>query len=160
MKQILIGAALVAAMGATVAGELYRWVDKQGVVHYGDYPKVEDAERVTINVPPGEQAASGASAASGVGAIPYEARLAAQHFPVTLYVFANCDDLCKQARAYLQKRKVPYAEHVIKTQEEFADLQKKAQVTGLPALTVGSTWLRGFAESAWGDELDAAGYPK
>ena len=154
MKQILIGAALLAATVATAA-ELYRWVDPQGVVHYGDYPKEEGAERVNINVQPGDAGASGVSAD-----IPYEARIAAQHFPLVLYVFDPCDDLCQQSRAYLKKRKVPYTEHVIKTQQEFDDLKSKMGVDGLPVLTVGGKPLNGFRAAAWDAELDAAGFPK
>ncbi len=154
MKKILMGAALLAATGA-MAGELYRWVDPQGVVHYGDYPKAEDAERVKIHVQGGGEAASGVSAD-----IPYEARMAAQHFPVTLYVFEGCDELCQQAHAYLKTRKVPYTEHVLKTQQEFEDLRKKMGIEGLPVLTVGGKRLTGFQASAWDAELDAAGFPK
>jgi glutaredoxin len=154
MRRLLIAAALLAAAGAT-AGDLYRWVDPQGVVHYGDYPKVEDAERVKINLQPVDEAASGVSAD-----VPYEARLAAQHFPVTLFVFEGCDDLCKQARAYLKKRRVPYSEHVLKTQADFEALKKQAGIGGLPSLTVGTKWLTGFQPEVWGGELDAAGYPK
>lgn len=154
MKKILIGAALLAASGA-MAGELYRWVDPQGVVHYGDFPKAEDAERVKINVQPGDEAAS------GVGAdVSYEARVAAQHFPVTLYVFAGCDELCKQSRAYLKKRKIPYAEHVFNTQADFETFKKETGVEGLPVLTVGSKRLHGFLPREWDAELDAAGFPK
>jgi glutaredoxin len=154
MKTILIVAAMMAVMGAAQAAELYRWVDKQGVVHYGDFPMTEDAEQVKIAVPSEE-------AASGVGAdIPYEARLAAQHFPVTLYVFVGCDEGCKQAQAYLKKRRVPYTETVIKTQEEFDAFRQRTGIDGLPALSVGRKWLRGFQAGAWDEELDAAGFPK
>lgn len=154
MRAIWIVVILAAFGGAACAANLYRWVDRDGVVHYGDYPTVEDAERVKINVP-GEQQASGVSAD-----IPYEARVAAQHFPVTLYVFAECDDYCKEARAYLKKRKIPYAENVVKTQEDFDAFKTRTGLDVLPALSVGNTWLKGFEPGAWGKELDAAGYPK
>ncbi len=155
MKMILIAAVLIAGFGAAQAGDLYRWVDKQGVVHYGDYPVTEDAEQVKIPVSSEEEAAS------GVGAnIPYEARLAAQHFPVTLYVFVGCDEGCKQAQAYLKKRRVPYSETVIKTQEEFEAFKQRTGIDALPALSVGHKWLRGFQSNAWDDELDADGFPK
>lgn len=154
MKNLLMAAALLAATGA-MAAELYRWVDPQGVVHYGDYPKAEGAERVQVHVQPGGEAGSGVAAD-----IPYEARMAAQHFPVTLYVFEGCDDLCKQSRAYLKHRKVPYTEHVLKTQQDFEELRKRMGIEGLPVLTIGSKHLNGFQPGEWDTELDAAGYPK
>jgi glutaredoxin len=155
MRQICMVVALLAAVGAASAGDLYRWVDKQGVVHYGDYPKEEDAERVKLHLQSEGDAASGVTAD-----IPYEARMVAAHFPVTLYVFEGCDDLCKQSLAYLKKRKIPYTEHTFKTQADFEDYRKKMGIEGLPSLTVGSKLLTGFHASQWDDELDAAGYPK
>jgi glutaredoxin len=155
MKHILILVAILATIGAVHAGELYRWVDKNGVVHYGDSPQAEDAERIKIHVQSEETPASGVAAD-----IPYEARMAAKHFPVTLYVFVGCDELCKQAHAYLDKRKVPYTEHVIRTEKAFEEFKKSSGMDALPVLTVGRKWLRGFDSATWGNELDAAGYPK
>lgn len=41
------GILLLLALGTAAAGEVYRWVDDNGVLHYGDRPpKGADAERV------------------------------------------------------------------------------------------------------------------
>lgn len=155
MKKILILVLALATISVAQAGELYRWVDKNGVVHYGDSPQAADAERIKVHVQ------SSTDAASGVAAdIPYESRMAAQHFPVTLYVFVGCDTLCQNAHTYLDKRKIPYAEHVIRTVKEFDAFKKSSGMDALPVLTVGSKWLRGFDRAAWDNELDAAGFPK
>ncbi len=154
MKRILSLAAMLAMVGALQAGELYRWVDKNGVVHYGDYPQAEDAERIKVHVQSEEPASAVAAD------IPYEARMAAKRFPVTLYVFVGCDELCQQAHAYLEKRKVPYTEHVIRTVQDFDNFKKTSGMDALPVLTVGRKWLRGFDPATWGNELDAAGFPK
>ena len=143
---------LITALG-TDASELYRWVDKGGVVHYSDHP-VEDADRLKFKDEP-VQSESAVDQAS----IPYEARMASQHFPVTLYVIEQCDDTCQQAKNYLKKRKIPYTETVLKTQEEFEEFRKKSGLQGVPSLSVGRNWLGGFQEGRWKSELDAAGYP-
>lgn len=140
---------------AAQAGELYRWVDKDGKIHYGDTP-VEDAEKLKFSSPDDDAAASGADATN----ISYEARQASQHFPLTLYVTEQCGDICKQAREFLKKRKVPFAETVLKTQEEFEAFKQKSGSGNVPVLSVGRNWLKGFGASQWQEELDAAGYPK
>jgi glutaredoxin len=156
MKKTLFLAGLLLAMGAAQAGEVYRWVDKNGNVHYGDVPVDEDAEKVKITAPP---PADAASAVEGVN-IPYEARLVSKNFPVVLYVTEKCGDVCKRAREFLVKRKIPFSETVLKTQEEFDAFHKRTGLDAIPALSVGRNWLKGFQEQQWQSELDAAGYPK
>lgn len=64
MRLITVGL-LVLVCAAAQAGEVYRWVDKQGRVHYGDRPK-HDAEQVHIAPPPatGTESAEADAAAS------------------------------------------------------------------------------------------------
>jgi len=135
------------------AGELYRWMDKDGKVHYGDTPE-EDAEKLKFSTPDAD------SAASGVEGTSYGARLVSQHFPLALYVSEQCGEPCTQARDFLKKRKVPFAETVLKTQEEFDAFKQKSGSDNVPVLSIGRNWLKGFSASQWQLELDAAGYPK
>ena len=46
---ILFTTASIAFGTAAVAGEIYKWTDEEGNVHYEDRPTVEDVERVAIN---------------------------------------------------------------------------------------------------------------
>src|SRR5512135_676815 len=71
---------LLVTLHSAHADELYRWVDKDGKVHYGDTP-VEDAEKLKFSTPD-TTAASGIDDAN----LPYAARQARKNFPVTLYV--------------------------------------------------------------------------
>lgn len=45
--------ALALCAGAVSATEVYRWVDRDGIVHYGDRPK-HDAEQLDVRPPGGE----------------------------------------------------------------------------------------------------------
>ena len=45
---ILFTTASVAFSAAAVAGEIYKWTDEEGNVHYEDRPTVEEVERVAI----------------------------------------------------------------------------------------------------------------
>ena len=154
MNRICLMAGMLLALNAAQATELYRWVDKNGVVHYGDTP-IEEAEKLRIGGSSGDTA-SGVSDAN----ISYEARMVSKNFPITLYVSEQCGEPCNQARAFLKKRRVPFSETMLRTLEDFDSFKKMSGIEGVPALTVGRTWLKGFQAGQWQNELDAAGYPK
>ena len=146
----LILTALLASLGAQA--EVFRWTDKSGKVHYSDAPPPEaDAQTRRLYDSRIEQ-----------DKLPYETSRAAEKFPLTLYVSEDCKEHCGSARAWLQKRKAPFSEKLVKTNEEGDALK---QLTGnkqvfLPTLTVGSKVIEGFEAGAWGSALDLAGYPK
>lgn len=67
MTAVALGLALTLAVPA-FANEIYRWVDDDGVVHFGDRPEHERAESLTVRTAPPtpaqapeEDAADGAS---------------------------------------------------------------------------------------------------
>jgi hypothetical protein len=47
----ILAVSLALACAAASAGEVYKWKDKDGRVHYGDRPKDAQAESVTIDSP-------------------------------------------------------------------------------------------------------------
>src|SRR5512133_340380 len=100
--------ALLAA-GAFAQGA-YRWVDKDGKVHYSDEPPPAEAKKV-------EQKRLGASVI-GSEKQSYQTRQAAANFPVTLFVSADCGDACVSARKFLAGRGIPYAEKPVNTPAE------------------------------------------
>lgn len=133
------------------AGEIYRWVDPSGIVHYSDVPNA-DAERIDTKKSseadtPGEN-------------LPYETVRAQENFPVTLYVGPGCGETCNQARSLLSKRGIPFAEKSLKTREDVEAFRRVSGIDGIPVLSVGKTYLRGFLAEQWQSELDIAGYPK
>ncbi|MBI5435935.1 MAG: glutaredoxin family protein [Nitrosomonadales bacterium] len=153
MKHIVLLLGCLLVMPTAIhAGELYRWVDKSGKVHYGDAPATEalQVERKKFSSP----------ATQGDEDLPYETRLAQQHFPVMLYKASNCGEPCQQARDFLDKRGIPFTEKTLLTQEEIDDFKKQSGSDQSPTLAVGKAYLKGFQAEAWGSELDIAGYPK
>jgi hypothetical protein len=133
------------------AGELYRSIDKEGKVHYGDRPLegTEDVEQLKLAPAPVPEEN-----------LPYETQRAKQNFPVTLYSFRDCGATCQQARDLLSARGIPFTEKSLATREEIDTFHKDSGDSKLPAATIGSTWLRGFQAEQWNKELDFAGYPK
>jgi hypothetical protein len=153
VKRIVLLLACLTIMPLGVqASELFRWVDKSGKMNYGDVPPADatDIERLKL---------SGESALSED--LPYETRIAKQKFPVTLYVGAGCGETCDQARSLLSKRGIPFSERLLKTKQDIEAFKQLSGIDGeVPVLAVGKSFLKGFLESKWNEELDIAGYPK
>jgi glutaredoxin len=152
MRRIAFLLVILAAMpGSVLSGELYRWEDEKGNIHYGDTPQGE-AEKLLFRNPSAEDLAQ--------GSLPLEMRSAQKNFPVTLYVAENCKDYCEQARGVLNKRGIPFAEKVLKTQEDIQAFKAISPAGSVPTISVGKTFLEGFQAERWNNELDFAGYPK
>jgi hypothetical protein len=146
---------LCSVMAATAgAAEMYRWVDKEGKVHYTDTPPPPSAKKMEEKNLGGNQSVSG-------GDLPYATRAAAQNFPVTLYV-SDCGEPCTQARQHLAKRGIPYTPKNPATSA--ADNEALTKLVGspqVPVLVVGKgSPLKGYDAASWDAALDAAGYPR
>lgn len=134
-------------------GELYRWVDAHGQVHYSDAPPPPGARQVE------EKRLSGNTV--GGAELPYATRVAARNFPVTLYV-SDCGESCTRAREHLARRGVPYAaKNPAVNQADAEALNKLLGSPQVPVLVVGKNRpLVGYDAAAWDALLDAAGYPR
>lgn len=151
MGRILLLGCLMGFSLLAQAGDLYRWVDANGKPQYGDMPPLG---AVMI-----EQLEFYDEAAPDAG-LPYETRRALKDFPVTLYVADNCIEFCEQARSLLNTRGIPFSEKALRTQEEVDAFKAAAGDDGVPALSVGKSFINGFNAGRWNSELDIAGYPK
>jgi hypothetical protein len=98
---------VVALCGAFAASgaEVYRWVDDQGKVHYGERPPpdVKDASRVKVQ-PPATGAEGPATAAAGQENVPPAAQVPA-------------DDVANEAAA-LRRQRCESARELLKKYEE------------------------------------------
>jgi len=150
-RMALLLAALVCS--AVVQAQTFRWVDKEGKVHYGDRPPSAAAGQV-------QERKLGTPAADK--ALPYGMQQAVANFPVTLYVTADCSEGCKDGRDYLKARGIPFSEKSVATNEDIETLKKLAGggEAVVPVLSVGSKNARGWLQSDWQRLLDAAGYQK
>ena len=155
MKSVILGLALILTVAAVItessAGNLYRWVDKDGKVHYTDQPPPPDAKSA-------ERKKLGDKGVEAT--VPYSLQRAMKDFPVTLYTANDCGDPCKLGAALLSKRGIPFKE---KNARDSGVTEEISALTGgkqeVPVLTVGRSVLRGFEEAAWKSSLDSAGYP-
>ena len=153
---MLASATLSAGVGAQT---LYRWVDKDGRVHYSQQkPPPSEAKTVEqrrLGPAPAAQPGTG-----GSGQIPFAIQQAMTNYPVILYTSPSCKSGCPEARALLQKRGVPFREVSVFEPATNDFLKKIAGEALVPTLTVGSQVLKGFEEGAFNEALDTAGYLK
>ena len=143
----ILSALFVLAVLPAHAAKLYKWVDKDGNVSYQDSPPPPDAGRV-------EQKELTKTRS------PEKKDDVAEKYPVVLYSVPKCSS-CDLARAYLQKRKVPFSEKNVegdrKSQEE---MKEKTKGLSVPTILVGAKVMTGYMESLLEGELDQAGYAK
>jgi glutaredoxin len=133
------------------AVKLYKWVDEDGNVTYHDRPPPEagySVERKDFKLGGRTTIFDG------------EAGKAADESPVVLYTAPKCT-ACDLARAYLDRRNVPFTDkNVSGDAEAIKELQEKSGALTVPTIMVGSKVMKGYMESLLEGELDAAGYPK
>jgi glutaredoxin len=142
----------IAAIPASSAQQIYRWVDKDGRVTYSQNPpptgaaKSVEQRRITTSVVEGSD-------------LPYAVQVAMKNFPVTLHTSSDCADPCKDGRDMLTKRGIPFKEVVVGNEQSIEALRKISGGTRVPVLQVGRQTLSGFEPGAWKNALDDAGYP-
>jgi glutaredoxin len=141
------------ALGASAQTTVYRWVDRDGKVHFSDTPPPEDAKDAS------QKRLGGGYVEEST--LPYGTQMAMKRNPVTLYVATDCGAPCDSAREMLSRRGIPYTERNAQSSPAEAEsLRKAAGTAEVPFLLVGENKLRGFEEDAWNAALDAAGYAR
>ena len=149
---LLAAIALLAGLDAAAQTSVYRWVDKDGNVHFSDTPPLEDA---TVTQ---KRMGGGAVDASQ---LPYATQMAMKRSPVTLFSSKNCGEPCASGRGILASRGIPYAERSPDANQADSDaLKKLVGVLEVPVLVVGDTALKGYNDTLWNSALDSAGYPR
>jgi glutaredoxin len=138
---------------ASVAAQAYRWVDKDGKVHYSQTPP-SPAQAASVQ----KKSAGGSTVESSQQ--PYATQVAAKNHPVTLYTAESCKEACSNARSLLAQRGVPFREVAITDEKTRAELRNVAGADVVPVLTIGKQVTKGFESESWHTALDSAGYPR
>lgn len=156
MRIKILALTILAALIANASAEsMYRWVDKDGRVHYSDQPPQQAVKRL-------EEKRPGSANTVETSGPSYATQQAQRNFPVTLYVSPDCGAPCKSAQQFLAGRGVPYAEVAVEGEEavnQFKGLFGGKDVF-VPSVTVGTQKMKGFDGGSWNGMLDQAGYPK
>ena len=149
----IVIAALAAGLSATAQTSVYRWVDKDGKVHFSDTPPPEEAKSVS------QKRLGGGYTEEAQ--LPYATQMAVKRNPVTLYTASGCGTPCDRGRDLLSNRGVPFSErNAGGSNAEREALVKLAGSAEVPLLMVGENKLRGYDEDQWNSALDGGGYPR
>ncbi len=148
----LLTASLLALTALPALAQQYKVVGADGKVTYTDRPPAVAGDRIS-------SFKTNARSLSSEAALPAEVRQAAQRYPVTLYVTANCPP-CDSARQLLRQRGIPHTEKNVITGEDGEALLRLTGGRDAPTVSIGSQVVRGLSAESWVSYLDAAGYPK
>ncbi len=129
-------ALLVLAMPA-VAGDIHRWTDEEGNIHFGDRPPASvDSEAISVK--------------PNVYESPTIVRneLGTPNSNVVLYSAEWCG-YCKKARRYFRANNIQFKEYDVEKSQKGKRDYKKLNATGVPDILVGNKRLNGFSEEAF-----------
>ena len=155
-RKLIVAAAAACSITVTAVDaqtNVYRWVDKDGKVHFSDSPPPKEVTNATQK--------SMGGGGNDLSQLPYATQVAMKKSPVTMFMSGDCGEPCDQGRALLAQRGIPYTQRNAQANPADAEaLKKAAGQLQVPVLVVGDNVLKGYSDSSWNGALDAAGYPR
>ena len=142
MRFAVTGLLLVLAAGIAQAQQIYRWVDANGRVQYGEKP------------PAGSQPSTLQPRVSSVGGA---AQPAAAKAAVKMYATDWCG-YCRQARQFFARNGIAYTELDIEKSPAAMAEYKSLGGRGVPVILVGSARMNGYSEQQLVQLLKAGGH--
>lgn len=140
--------ALVAGAATAPAGDLYKWRDANGVLHFSDSPPAEAGKKVETRQV--EEGGGGdfdvmKNYPKGGGTSPAARRPAV----VTLYTTARCK-YCKAAKAFLSARGIPYSEYDVESNVSARmEANRLNPEGGVPVAVINGATVVGFSEASY-----------
>ena len=122
-----------------IQGDLYKWVDNNGKIHYGDSPPENvELKKITGNV----------SSFSSVSVEPFvfnpkNITQRKKSKSVIMYMTSWCG-YCKKAARHFRKNKIPFTEHDIEKSARAATEFKKLRGRGVPVILIDKQRMNGF----------------
>ncbi len=129
----LLAGLLTAASGQA---EIYRWIDDEGKLQFGDRPPdARGADKVELE--PGNRY-------SHREIEPLKSSPAASGGRVVMYSAEWCG-VCKQARRYFRDHRVPFREYDVETSDKGRRDYSRLGGRGVPLILVGDQRMSGFS---------------
>lgn len=145
---ILLQFLFAAILSGAVAGEIYKWKDKNGNVFFSDRPPaVGDAEVISLKEEPAPKPATQPKVGSGkpIGGNRDEKR-AYSSIKVILYETSWCG-YCRKAREYLQSLGVDLVAYDVESNPSMGAemLRKSGGARGVPLIDVEGIIIHGYS---------------
>ncbi|VAW90346.1 hypothetical protein MNBD_GAMMA17-445 [hydrothermal vent metagenome] len=128
-------------MASPVAAEIFKWMDDNGKVHFGDRPPAErKVEKVNVKI----------NSYSSVEIVPFEASVSRniRRGKVVMYSTVWCG-YCKKARRYFRENNIPFQEYDTETSNRGKADYQRLKGTGVPIILVGEKRMNGFSPSGF-----------
>jgi len=124
-------------LSVSASAEVFRWVDEDGGVHFGDQPPVSvEVDRMELRVNTyANQNASESGYATGTR-------------EVVMYSAAWCT-VCKKAKRYFEQKGISFVEYDIETSEQGKRDYRRLGGRGVPIILVDDQRLNGFSSAAF-----------
>jgi len=125
-------------------GDLYKWVDKNGKIHYGDSPPDNaKLKKITGNV----------SSFTSVSVEPFvfdpnNITKRKTSKSVVMYSTSWCG-YCKKAARHFRQKKIPFTEYDIEKSAKAANEYKKLRGRGVPVILIGDRRMNGLSVKAF-----------
>ncbi|MDH3636175.1 MAG: glutaredoxin family protein [Gammaproteobacteria bacterium] len=126
------------------SGQLFKWVDDQGNVHYGDSPP-ENAKLKRIT---GKVSSYTSVSVEEFVYDPGNITKRTRSKGVVMYSTSWCG-YCKKAALHFRKNNIPFTEHDIEKSEQAAKEYKKLNGRGVPIILIGDQRMNGFNATAF-----------
>lgn len=129
-------AALFLVLVPPVSAQVYKWVDKEGRVHFSDRkPPAGKGKKVTVKVNTVKMVSHGSSATDTGGS-------------VIMYATAWCP-YCEKARQYFKKKGIAYIEIDIEKDKAGKREYDRIGGSGVPLILVGKKRMNGFSAAGF-----------
>lgn len=140
-KRTFTSLLLLLSCTATQA-EIYKWVDAQGNVHFGDRPpKSATTETIDLKI----------NSFQSVTIEPFEPFKGApsrRNKRVVIYTTEWCG-FCKKAKHYFQEKNIAFQEYDVEKSEKGKKDYKAMKGSGVPIILVGKQRMNGFSASGF-----------
>lgn len=135
----------LASMGAW-AGDIYKWVDSDGNVHFGDRPAAgAEPVDVRVNAVP---TVSSTEILERVLADRPLAPAAAASSDLIIYTTSRCG-YCRQAKAHFASRGIAYSERNIERSSDARAAFQRLGGNGVPLIVMGDRRMSGFSPASF-----------
>ena len=132
---------VVCLSASTAYGEIYKWVDESGKVHFGDEkPEKIQTEQVNVQVNSFESLSVSDSDFLEARERKSEVKKLQR---VVMYSATWCG-YCRKARSYFKKNGIPFKEYDIENSSKGRRDYARLNGTGVPIIFVGKKRMQGF----------------
>jgi glutaredoxin len=133
------------SLSVDTQAEIYKWVDENGQVHFGD-SRPQEIESKQVTVKPNTYTSPSIEILSKIFETDSQPQQGSKNKNVIMYSAAWCG-ICKKARNYFKKNKILFKEYDVENSAKGKRDYKKLRGTGVPIILVNNKRMNGFSEN-------------